>query len=68
VRVGLIPPELAQRTRFLGDAALDGAAMLLLRRALQKTCEEEARRLDCILPGECTSFGGEFMVHLSFED
>ena len=38
-RIGLIPEELVSRVRVLGNAALSGASMLLLDRALTQTCE-----------------------------
>ena len=42
-RIGLIPEELVPRVRVLGNAALSGAAMLLLDRELIQPCEELAR-------------------------
>ena len=42
--IGLIPEELVPRTRVLGNAALRGAAMLLLDRTLQARCESTARQ------------------------
>ncbi|MDD6050061.1 MAG: ASKHA domain-containing protein [Clostridiales bacterium] len=36
VRIGLIPNELAQRVRVIGNAALDGAAMLLMDTTLRQ--------------------------------
>lgn len=38
-RIGLIPPELAPRVHVLGNAALHGAAMLLLDQSLIASCE-----------------------------
>lgn len=46
--IGLIPEELVPRTRILGNAALRGAAMLLLDRTLCARCEETARRTQTI--------------------
>lgn len=46
--IGLIPQELVPRTRILGNAALRGAAMLLLDRTLCARCEETARRAETI--------------------
>lgn len=43
-RIGLIPEELVPRVRVLGNAALSGAAMLLLDRELFWTCEQLAQR------------------------
>lgn len=43
-RIGLIPQELAPKVRVLGNAALRGAAMLLLDQALIEPCEEWTRR------------------------
>lgn len=42
-RIGLIPRELVPRVRILGNAALGGAAMLLLDRELAPACEALAR-------------------------
>ena len=42
-RIGLIPPELVMRTRAIGNAALDGASMLLLDQALREETEGMAR-------------------------
>ena len=46
--IGLIPQELVPRTRILGNAALRGAAMLLLDSGLHVSCEETARRAQTI--------------------
>lgn len=46
--IGLIPQELVPRTRILGNAALRGAAMLLLDDGLHAPCEETARRAETI--------------------
>ena len=46
--IGLIPQELVPRTRILGNAALRGAAMLLLDGGLRAPCEETARRAQTI--------------------
>lgn len=42
-RIGLIPEELVPRVRVVGNAALSGAAMLLLDRELAPVCEGLAR-------------------------
>lgn len=41
-RIGLIPAELVPRVRVIGNAALTGAAMLLLDKDLRKVCQEYA--------------------------
>ncbi|MGI6254367.1 MAG: ASKHA domain-containing protein [Acutalibacter sp.] len=43
-RIGLIPQELVPRVRVLGNAALRGAAMLLLDQTLRKPWEEWTRQ------------------------
>lgn len=43
-RIGLIPAELVPRVRVVGNAALDGAAMLLLDKTRVPACEALARR------------------------
>ena len=40
-RIGLIPEKLVPRVRVLGNAALQGAAMLLLDQTLVAACEEQ---------------------------
>lgn len=47
-RIGLIPRELVPRVRVLGNAALGGAAMLLLDRELAPACEELARSAETL--------------------
>lgn len=42
--IGLIPQELASKVRVLGNAALRGAAMLLLDQTLIEPCEEWTRQ------------------------
>lgn len=42
-RIGLIPEELVPKVRVLGNAALSGASMLLLDRALTQPCERLAQ-------------------------
>jgi uncharacterized 2Fe-2S/4Fe-4S cluster protein (DUF4445 family) len=48
-RIGLLPPTLREKTEVVGNAALSGAIMLLLRPAFIKEAEhyaEEARTID----------------------
>lgn len=47
-KIGLIPPEMAGRTRAVGNASLDGAAMLLLDAALRSESESMARAAETV--------------------
>lgn len=47
-RIGLLPAQLTDRVRVLGNAALRGAAMLLLDQSLAGLCEELTRQAEVV--------------------
>ena len=46
--IGLIPPELAGRVRVIGNAALDGAALMLMDQSLRRRAEALAAKAEHI--------------------
>lgn len=65
-RIGLFPPELVPKTRVLGNAALTGAAMLLLSKGLRAECEVWAREAEVVELSSNPVFTEEYMKQMLF--
>ncbi len=57
-RIGLLPPECIARTKAIGNAALDGAAMLLMNGDLRKGAQSLAQNAETV----------DLMTHPFFSD
>jgi len=65
-RIGLLPQELADRVRVLGNAALAGASMLLLSRPLEAVCRTLAHRTEHVSLAANPVFSEEYMERMLF--
>ncbi len=65
-KIGLLPEELTDRVTVLGNAALTGAAMLLLRADLRSVCEELARKTKIVELATNPVFVSEYMERMMF--
>ena len=65
--IGLIPPELERSVRAVGNAALSGAAMLLLDRSQRKECEALARQAKVVDLATSPVFSELYMMGMMFE-
>ena len=66
-RIGLIPPALAKRVKVLGNAALTGAARLLLDRREHERAREIARCARHVALGGNPRFNERYMDQMFFE-
>lgn len=64
--IGLIPPEMAARSRVLGNAALSGAAMLLHSRKLRQDCEDLAKSAETVELAADPAFMELYIDHMLF--
>ena len=64
--IGLLPEELADRVRVLGNAALSGASMLLLAGDLRGECEARARDVKMVELAANPVFANEYMERMLF--
>ena len=65
-KIGLLPEELTDRVTVLGNAALTGAAMLLLRDDLRASCERMARETRIVELATNPVFVSEYMERMMF--
>ena len=65
-KIGLLPEELTDRVTVLGNAALTGAAMLLLREDLRSVCEKRARETGIVELATNPVFVSEYMERMTF--
>ena len=65
-KIGLIPEELAPVVRVIGNAALGGAAMLLLNRGFCEVCVRRARQAEVIELSTDSFFAGEYIEQMQF--
>jgi uncharacterized 2Fe-2S/4Fe-4S cluster protein (DUF4445 family) len=65
-KIGLLPEELTDRVTVLGNAALTGAAMLLLREDLRPSCEAMARETRIVELATNPVFVSEYMERMMF--
>jgi uncharacterized 2Fe-2S/4Fe-4S cluster protein (DUF4445 family) len=68
VRIGLIPAELACKTRSIGNAALDGAAMLLMNTALREKAADLARNAQHVRLDGNPAFSNLYVEGMLFSD
>ena len=65
-KIGLLPEELTHRVTVLGNAALTGASMLLLRDDLRPVCERLARETKIVELATSPVFVSEYMERMIF--
>ncbi len=65
-KIGLLPEELTDRVTVLGNAALTGAAMLLLRDDLRRVCESLAKETRIVELATNPVFVSEYMERMMF--
>ena len=65
-KIGLLPEELTDRVTVLGNAALTGAAMLLLREDLRAVCERLAKDTRVVELATNPVFVSEYMERMMF--
>jgi uncharacterized 2Fe-2S/4Fe-4S cluster protein (DUF4445 family) len=65
-KIGLLPEELTDRVTVLGNAALTGAAMLLLREDLRPACETLAKNTQIVELATNPVFVSEYMERMMF--
>ena len=65
-KIGLLPLELTDRVTVLGNAALTGAAMLLLCSDLRSVCETIARETQIVELATNPVFVNEYMERMMF--
>ena len=65
-KIGLLPEELTNRVTVLGNAALTGAAMLLLRDDLRSVCEKLAKETRIVELATNPVFVSEYMERMMF--
>ena len=65
-KIGLLPEELTDRVTVLGNAALTGAAMLLLRADLRPVCEDLAKETRIVELATHPVFVSEYMERMMF--
>ncbi len=65
-RMGLLPEELTSGVRVIGNAALSGAAMLLLNPAYRRDCRDYASRGEVVELSCHPFFAREYMDRMSF--
>lgn len=64
--IGLIPRVLAPKARVLGNAALDGAALLLLEETQQKKADAIAQAAEIVQLSGNPLFADLFLAHMNF--
>lgn len=67
IRIGLIPHELRGKIRVIGNAALSGAAMLLLSKHLQTVAEALAKDANIVMLSANPIFAEAYMEGMLFE-
>lgn len=65
-RIGLFPVEMVSRIRAVGNAALSGAAMLLLNRDFREVCGRYAELADVLELSSSPVFAEEYMERMMF--
>lgn len=67
-RIGLLPEELISRTRVIGNAALDGAVMTLLRADCQQAQRDIAARATHVDLGGNALFNEQYVENMFFPE
>ena len=65
--IGLFPPELAGKAEVLGNAALEGAAMLLQNRSFYESSYELAAQMETVDLSSNPYFSDQYMDSMIFE-
>lgn len=68
VRIGLLPEQLIDRTQVIGNAALDGAVMTLLRSEYQAALRSIARCAKHVELGGSALFSEKYVEHMLFSE
>ena len=68
MRIGLIPAELVGKVQVIGNAALDGAATLLLNRASRKDTNHIVRTARHVDLGGRSSFSERYVEAMFFPE
>ncbi len=66
VAIGLLPEELGDKVKVLGNAALGGASMILLSGGLRAACEERTKRISLVSLASNPVFTSEYMERMMF--
>ncbi len=64
--IGLFPPELAEKAEVVGNAALEGAVMMLKRRAFAPESEQIADRMETVELSSNPYFSDQYMEAMMF--
>ncbi len=65
--IGLFPKELVQKAEVLGNAALEGAAMLLQKKSFYTEAEQIAERMETVDLSSNPYFSDQYMESMMFE-
>lgn len=65
-KIGLLPAEMISRIRVVGNAALSGAAMLLLNQEYRASCERYAKLAQVLELSSDPVFAEEYMERMMF--
>ncbi len=65
--IGLFPAELKEKAEVVGNAALEGAVMMLKRRAFTPESEETAARMETVELSSNPYFSDQYMESMMFE-
>ena len=66
-RIGLLPKKLAERSETVGNAALEGAGMLLLDASMRKKAVKLAERAEALELSTHKGFSEHFIMGMMFE-
>lgn len=67
VRIGLIPPEVAGKVHIIGNAALNGAAMLLMDQGKIAVTERITAAAKPVQLGGQSDFGAKYIRHMALQ-
>lgn len=67
-KIGLFPAGLQDKTVFIGNGALGGAAMLLLNRALREKTEQMAQNAEELSLSTSPSFMDYYIDCMAFDE
>jgi uncharacterized 2Fe-2S/4Fe-4S cluster protein (DUF4445 family) len=67
-RIGLLPKELAQRSKTVGNAALSGASMLLLNAEKRNMADAVAKNATVLDLSVSAVFSDRYMIGMMLEE
>lgn len=67
-KIGLFPKELSKTTRTVGNAALSGAAMILLNSNFKRTAESISKNANVLNLSKSPVFSEHYMMRMLFEE